>query len=524
MLDILDATAVRRWARLAADALGRTRREIDTLNVFPVPDGDTGTNLHLTVLAAAESVAELPEEAPLPEVWRALSRGALMGARGNSGVIVSQILRSLAEILGSGGRPDGPLLEEALAYATELARAAVAHPVEGTILTVLRAASEAAGGTTAAEVARSAARGARRALRETTGQLDVLAERGVVDAGAAGLCVLLDALVAVVTEEYPERYEVPARDETKSVVIAHPAEKDFGYEVIYLLETEDERVPELRAALDVLGDSLVVVGGDGLWNVHVHVDDAGAAIEAGLAAGRAYRIRVTHLGTAKAPRAPHTGRGVVAVTAADGLAALFEEAGASVVRRPSGGLPQLAVLVEAILLAGDEVAVLPNEPEVLALAEAAAARARDSGVKIAVIPTEASVQGLAALAVHDPLRHFHEDVIEMAGTARATRFGGLQVAAEEAMTTVGICQPGDVLGLLEGDVVMIGSSAGEVTRGLLNRMLSGGGELVTMITGVGVPPGLVAEVEEELHARRPDVELTVYDGGQVLYPVLLGVE
>jgi DAK2 domain fusion protein YloV len=527
VLDILDAPAVRRWALLAAEALGRTRREIDTLNVFPVPDGDTGTNLHLTLLAAAESVAGLPEEAPLAEVWLALSRGALMGARGNSGVIVSQILRSLAEILGSGGRPDGPLLEEALAYATELARAAVAHPVEGTILTVLRAASEAAGGTSAAEVARSAARGARRALRETTGQLDVLAERGVVDAGAAGLCVLLDALAAVVTEEYPERYEIPARDETKypkNAVIAYPQEKDFGYEVIYLLETEDERIPELRAALDVLGDSLVVVGGDGLWNVHVHVDDAGAAIEAGLEAGRAYRIRVTHLGTAPAPRAPHTGRGVVAVTAADGLAALFEEAGAAVVRRPSGGMPQLAVLVEAILLAGDEVAVLPNEPEVLALAEAAAARARDSGVKIAVIPTEASVQGLAALAVHDPLRHFDEDVIEMAGTARATRFGSLQVAAEKAMTSAGICQPGDVLGLLEGDVVVIGSAPGGVTRDLLHRMLSGGGELVTMITGVDVPPGLVAEVEEELHVRRPDVELTVYDGGQVLYPVLLGVE
>ncbi len=524
MLDILDASAVRRWVELSAEALGRTRREIDSLNVFPVPDGDTGTNLHLTVLAAAEGVAGLPPDAAEPEVWRALSRGALMGARGNSGVIVSQILRSLAEILGAGSRADGLLLEEALAYATELARAAVAHPVEGTMLTVLRAASEAAGGTTAAEVARSAARGARRALRETTDQLDVLAERGVVDAGGAGLCVLLDALAAVATEEFPERYEIPARDESRSAVIVRPEEKDYGYEVIYLLETEDERIPELRAALDGLGDSLVVVGGDGLWNVHVHVDDAGAAIEAGLEAGRAHRIRVAHLGTAPAPRPPHTGRGVVAVTAADGLAALFEEGGAAVVRRPSGGLPQLAVLVEAILLAGDEVAVLPNEPEVLGLAEAAATRARDSGVKIAVIPTRASVQGLAALAVHDPLRPFAEDVIAMAGTARATRFGGLQIAGEEAMTSVGICQPGDVLGLLEGDVVMIGREPGGIARELLGRMLSGGGELVTLITGTGVPPGLVAEVAEELRARRPDVELTVYDGGQVLYPVLLGVE
>ncbi|GAA3197065.1 DAK2 domain-containing protein [Actinocorallia longicatena] len=525
MLDELDAAAVRRWVRAAADALGDNRREIDVLNVFPVPDGDTGTNLHLTVLAAAERVEELPAGAVAREVWQALAQGALLGARGNSGVIVSQVLRALAEMMG-GERADGNVLEDALAYAAELARAAVAHPVEGTILTVLSAASEAATGDSLGAVARTAARGARLALRKTPEQMDLLSRSGVVDAGAAGLCVLLDALCAVVTEEFPEHYDVPSRAETGAVTrLPRPEQhKDHGYEVMFLLETDDGSIPELRRALDALGDSLVIVGGDGLWNVHVHVDDAGAAIEAGLVAGRAYRIRVTYLAVANTPQPPCTGRGVVAVTAADGLAALFEGAGATVVRRRSGGMPPLAVLVEAILLAGDEVAVLPNEPEVLALVEAAAARARDSGVRIAVIPTRASVQGLAALAVHDPLRRFHDDVIAMAGTARATRFGSLVIATEEAMTSAGICQPGDVLGLIEGDVVMIGSQMSEVTRQVLARMLSGGGELVTLVTGVGVPSGLVAEVEGELRAQRPDVELTVYDGGQVLYPILLGVE
>jgi DAK2 domain fusion protein YloV len=532
--EVLDAAAVRRWCRLASDALGRTRAEIDALNVFPVPDGDTGTNLHLTMLAAAEAVEELPEGAGAAEVWRALAQGALLGARGNSGVILSQVLRGLAEIIGpvDAAAPDemcGDVLWEALGYASVLARTAVERPVEGTILSVLEAASAAAepgpasGGPTLGEVARSAAVGARRALRHTTEQLDVLARSGVVDAGAAGLCVVLDTLAAVVTDEFPESYEVPAPDHPLSVR-DEPRDRGPGYEVMYLLEAPDEAISRLREALDGLGDSLVVVGGDGLWNVHVHVDDAGAAIEAGLVAGRAYRIRVTYLHAAGGPQAPCTGRGVVAVTAADGLAALFEGAGARVVRREPGRVPPMAVLVEAILAAGDEVAVLPNEPEVLALAEAAAERARDSGVRIAVLPTRASVQGLAALAVHDPLRRFDEDVIAMTRAAGATRFGHLQIAEGEGFTSVGICRAGDVLGLVEGDVAVIGTDLTGVAREVLDRMLWGGGELVTLIPGATAPEGLAGLLEEHLRVSRPDVEVVTYEGGQQRYPLLVGIE
>lgn len=535
MGEVLDGAAVRTWSGLAAEALGRTRREIDALNVFPVPDGDTGTNLHLTMLAAAEAVAGLPA-GPGPgagpgteEAWRALSRGALLGARGNSGVILSQVFRALAEIVG---RPetagDGAALAEALAYASVQARGAVEHPVEGTILSVLEAAAQAAlerPGRDLAEVVRSAATGARHALRRTTGQLEVLARSGVVDAGGAGLCVVLDALAAVITDEYPERYEVPARTAGKAPVRdGRTGPAGPGYEVMYLLDAPDEDVPALRAVLDGLGDSLVVVGGDGLWNVHVHVDDAGAAIEAGLEAGRPHRVRVTYLHAEDQGQAPCSGRAVVAVTAADGLAALFEDGGARVVRREPGGLPRLAVLAEAILAAGDEVAVLPNEPEVAALAEAAAERARESGARIAVVPTRASVQGLAALAVHDPLRRFADDVIAMTRAAGATRFGNLEVAAQEAFTSVGLCQPGDVLGLIEGDVVTIGSDVAEVARHLLDRMLSGGGELVTLIAGAHAPPALAETLEAHLGGGHPDVEVGVYEGGQERYPLLIGVE
>jgi dihydroxyacetone kinase-like predicted kinase len=396
-----------------------------------------------------------------------------------------------------------------------------------------------------ARVAGAAAAGARSALRRTTGQLDVLARNGVVDAGAAGLCVVLDALAAVATEEFPDSYRVPPRtspaasgDRTgadaaagRDAPVESPPAAERGdpagpgYEVMYLLDASEDAVPPLREALDGLGDSLVVVGGDGLWNVHVHVDDAGAAIEAGLAAGRPHRIRVTYLHAVAAERqAPCTGRGVVALTAADGLAGLFEGSGAVVVRREPGAVPPMAVLLEAILSAGDEVAVLPNQPEALAVAEAAAERARDSGVHIAVLPTRASVQGLAALAVHDPLRRFDDDVIAMTRAAGATRFGHLEIASHEGVTSAGICQPGDVLGLIEGDVCVIGADLTEVAHEVLGRMLSGGGELVTLITGAHAPPGVAGLVEGRLRAERPDVELVVYEGGQEHRPVLIGLE
>ncbi|WP_344279874.1 DAK2 domain-containing protein [Actinomadura napierensis] len=526
---VLDAVAVRRWCRLAADALGRTRGEIDALNVFPVPDRDTGTNLHLTVLAAADAADALPSGAGTAETWRAVSQAALLGARGNSGVILSQVLRGMAEVLGAAARPDGEALAEALRHASVVARTAVEHPVDGTILSVLDEAAPAgssASGAGFAGTARAAADGARRALRRTTGQLDVLARSGVVDAGAAGMCVVLDALAAVITDEYPEHYEVPARTAgTAPAPADDPGPEGPGYEVMYLLDAPDAAVHRLRETLDGLGDSLVVVGGDGLWNVHVHVDDAGAAIEAGMAAGRPHRLRVTYLHAVTGDGHPaHAGRAVIAVTAADGLAALFEEAGARVVRREPGAVPPLAVLAEAILAAGDEVVVLPNEPEVLALAEAAAERARDGGARIAVVPAKASVQGLAALAVHDPLRRFGDDVIAMTRAAGATRFGHLEVAAQEAVTSVGLCRPGDVLGLIEGDVATIGGDVAQVARHVLDRMLSGGGELVTLVAGRYAPPGLAEALEEHLRGAHPDVEVGVYDGAQHRYPLLIGVE
>ncbi|MEW9534057.1 DAK2 domain-containing protein [Microbispora sp. NPDC049125] len=519
MLEVLDPPAVRRWSRHCAQALGRARAEIDALNVFPVPDGDTGTNLHLTLLSAAEALDALPRDAGRDPTWQAFARGALLGARGNSGVIVSQAIRGLAEVLRQAeGR--GADLRDGLLKAAELARAAVVRPVEGTVLSVLTAVAGAVRDAPddLAEVARRAADEARRALRRTTGQLDVLARNGVVDAGAAGLAIILESLAEVVAEAYSDRHDVPAP--TSKITVE--TEDGPGYEVMYLLDAGQDEVDRLRAELDELGDSLVVVGGDGLWNVHVHVDDAGAAIEAGLRAGRPHRVRVTYLGART--HEPSKGRGVVAVAAGDGLAALFRQAGATVVRREPGSSPPLAALLQAIREAGAEVAVLPNDGGVNAVAVAAAEVAREEGVTVSVLPTRASVQGLAALAVHDPLRRFDDDIVAMADAAGHTRHGHVWIADREAMTSAGLCRPGDVLGVADGEVALIGDDLAATAVAVIGRLVSSGSELVTLVTGADPPPGLVHAVRDHLERARPDLEVVVYEGGQGGYPLLIGVE
>ncbi|GGS58936.1 dihydroxyacetone kinase [Planobispora rosea] len=523
MLEVLDPQAVRRWSRLAAENLGRAREEIDALNVFPVPDGDTGTNLHLTMLSAVEALEGLPGDADAAATWRALAQGALLGARGNSGVIVSQALRGLAEVFGAAeGR--GTDLRRGLVRAAELACAAVERPVEGTVLSVLGAVAAAVRDLSGdlAAVVRRAAEEARTALRRTTGQLDVLARNGVVDAGAAGLALILESLAAVVTDSYTERLDIPAPAHRLTL---EPARGEGpSYEVMYLLEADATAVGALRGELDALGDSLVVVGGEGLWNVHVHVDDAGAAIEAGIRYGRPYRIKVTHLaGTGRTHRAAR-GRGVVAVAAGEALGAVFERSGAVVVRRDPGTSPSAAAVLAAIRRAGSEVVVLPNDSGTREVAAAAAEIAREEGTVVSVLPTRASVQGLAALAVHDPLRRFDDDVVAMTEAAAHTRYGHVWVADRVVMTSAGLVRPGDVLGVIDGDAAIIGTDLTETALEVVGRMVSASSELVTLLEGSDAPAGLLRAVQDWLAGERPDIEAVRYEGGQGGYPLLIGVE
>lgn len=522
----LDAAALRNWMLASQDALGVHRAEIDALNVFPVPDGDTGTNMYLTVEAAAEAATEVTDPTSVPgPIAEALARGALLGARGNSGVILSQLLRGMADVIAATDQPTGQTLVDALARAADLAYAAVGRPVEGTVLTVARAAAQgaAAGGPDGvAAVAQAAAEEAHRALALTPTQLPALAEAGVVDAGGKGLVVVLDALAGVLSGE-----GVPQRS-AEVVIVAHepmPAGEYDGprYEVMYLLDAEDDGVPGLRAALDGLGDSLVVVGGGGLWNVHVHTDEIGASIEAGITVGRPHRIAVTDLIEQQRHRPREITRVVVAVAHGSGVAELLEASGAVAVRTPPRGRPSTRDFVRAVKsCAAREALLLPSDSDSNPVAKAAAEFLRDDDVRVAVVPSRSVTQTLAAVAVHDPAISFDDDVVNMARAATATRYGGVTIASKEAITSAGRCQVGDVLGLVDGDIVEIGDSVDAVALAIIDRMRGTTSELVTLVTGADVPPDLVEAVERHLASEVLDLE--VVTGDQPYWPVIVGVE
>ena len=534
VLAVLDADAVRRWVSASREALAAARDEIDDLNVYPVPDGDTGTNLLLTMEAVEAAVRAADDD--LAATVKAISTGALMGARGNSGVILSQLLRGLGEVLADDGSPAG--LRKALARAAELGYAAVAKPVEGTLLTVARECAEAVRDCEGdlAAVVQEACAAAARSLARTPDLLPQLKAAGVVDAGGRGFCVLLGALERVVTGEQSSAAPVPAllvpRDRTGLTAARESGSDEFAYEVQFLLrDASDESVEQLQEVLGRLGDSLVVVGQDGLFNVHVHVNDVGAAVEAGVDAGRPFRITVTRFADQVAAdplpvmNERPVGRGVVAVVPGSGLASLFEQSGAVVVDGGPTANPSTAELLAALReAAASEVVLLPNDGNTTGVASAAAAAARDEGMSVAVIPTRSVLQGLAALAVADETRSFGDDVASMAEAAGSTRWAEVTVAVREAATMAGICRPGDVLGLLEGDVVLIGDDVERVGSQLVDRMLTGGGELVTVITGADADAGLGERLAEQVERTHRPVEVVVYEGGQPHYPLLLGVE
>ena len=617
MLDSLDAAAVRRWCGRGLAALRAHQHEIDELNVYPVPDGDTGTNLVLTLTSAQQALDDAPEQPAGTEVetagstslgraMRLMARGALLGARGNSGVIVSQILRGMADAFATTVAVRGGELTRALRTASEAAYAAVAKPVEGTVLSVVAAAAEGARRAASDDlvaVARAAARAAAEALARTPQQLPILARAGVVDAGGRGLVLLLEALVEALSTAGPSASSAavpdsaaragpecsrPTNPHQHSRVEDQPpppdphrvaddaAGEDFGYEVQYLLDATPEAVEPLRDRLGQIGDCLVIVGtGDGdppTWNVHVHVpvDEAGPAIEAGIIAGRPHRISVTRLEsthpepthdkqpglkparpeparpeptheerprpeparpepkpihpeqTPQEPPPPDPeARATVVVAAGDGLTAIFAAEGAIVVGRN----PSTAEMLAAITGTGaGRVVLLPNDANTHAVARSAAQEAAAAGVRVSVVPTRSPVQALAALAVRDPGRPFDDDVIAMAEAAGACRYGEVCTASREALTVAGRCHPGDLLGLVDGEVHVIGADLEQLCRRLLDRLLGGGGELVTLVLGADAPPELEERLRGHVTATWPFVELHSYAGGQPRYHLLVGVE
>jgi DAK2 domain fusion protein YloV len=520
VLDALDADAVRLWSRTAVELLAVHRAEIDALNVYPVPDSDTGSNL-VTTMRAGDAALTAARSASAAAALDALANGAARGALGNSGFILSQILRGFADATSDAF--DATAVPVGLDRGAVLARTAVVSPVEGTILTVARAAADAARGASLGEIVVNALTAADVALQRTPTQLADLAAAGVVDAGGRGLVVLLDALARTVTGETVPI--APVRMPVCSPATGHEIDAGgFGFEVQYLLDAPEVAVDILRGRLAQLGDSVAVVGvGEDVWNVHVHVDDVGAAIEAGVDTGRPHQISVVRF--ADQIEATHAAGAVLAVAPGEGLAHLFEAEGVYVVDAPLGAEPTVDEVLSAIRASGArEVVLLPNAARSRGIAEAAADQARGHGVRVSVVPTRSPVQGLAAIAVHDPARRFDDDVVAMAEAAAATRHAELTIAAGEALTAVGICQPGDILGLIDGEVVEIGRGLLAVAFNLVDRLLGVGAELMTIIVGADAPARAGELIETHVRRRAPLTDVTVYQGGQSEHPVIIGVE
>ena len=553
VLDHLGAAELRATVQAYRDALAAHREPINRLNVYPVPDGDTGTNMSLTLVSVCDDLAAAGDG--LSEVCAAISKGSLMGARGNSGVILSQVLRGLVSVIGEAGGADGATVARALRAATDAAYQAVMRPVEGTILTVVRGATEAAEGcvaddpgaplVTVLEVARTAGQVA---LDGTPELLPVLAEAGVVDAGGAGFLLMLDAMLHVA-----DGREIPAPMVGEGVVRsdahlvepaiqeAHDSVSDLRYEVMYFLEAADEAIPAFKDVWAGIGDSIVVVGGDGIWNCHIHTDDIGAAIEAAVDCGRPRQIRVTDLleqveeerwvreadADSVLELPPHATEpvttAVVAVAAGDGIKRIFYSLGVQgIVAGGQSMNPSTADLLAAVeAVPADQVVILPNNKNIIPVAEQVDAH---TGRTVRVVATRGIAEGFAALMGYDPEAPVDENAKEMASLSANVLAGEVTQAVRDSTSDAGPIHEGDFLGIARDGIKAVeGSVAGAAIR-LLDLMVGDDHEIVTVIEGEGATPADTRAITEWLSEHRPDVSPEVHHGGQPLYPYLFGVE
>ena len=555
----LDAAVLRRVIVGYHDALSEHRVVIDNLNVYPVPDGDTGTNMTLTLRSVTEGLDGVDDH--LEPLCQAVAHGALMGARGNSGVILAQILRGFSSVLrdaaSAGQEPDAPVVARALTAASEGAYTAVARPVEGTILTVIREASDSARAVAEAggglvEVLDAAREQGYDALDRTPEMLAVLAEAGVVDAGGAGLLLLLDACLAELDGRPmpvpPEVQAGPApvastgaATETDERSIA-----DLRYEVMFLLDAPDSSVDGFKQAWTEVGDSIVVVGGDGIWNCHIHTDDIGAAIEAGIAVGRPHRIQITDLLDqaaehtesipVPAPAGAESGSplapteitevdrcSVVAVGAGQGVEAILTSMGVS--RVVAGGQsmnPSTAELLAAVdSLPSGHVVVLPNNKNIIPVAEQVDGETERT---VGVVPTRSVVEGISSLMAFSETATATGNVAGMAEAAATVTAAEVTQAVRDATSSAGPISTGDWLGIGPDGIMAVESDAAAAATALLSAIIDDDHELLTVLTGADADEAATAAIVAHVGENHPDVEVEVTEGGQPLYPYYFGLE
>ena len=557
-LDLMDADDLRRTVITFRDAVKAHAPGINRLNVYPVPDGDTGTNMARTLDAV---VAEMETAASdMEPTCKAISHGSLMGARGNSGVILSQILRGIAATFGEHGqgKVDAARMAEALKRASSAAYEAVLKPIEGTILTVVRESSDAAanavaGGATLSTVLRAARDAGRDSLARTPDLLPVLKDAGVVDAGGAGFLLLLDSAIHVVDGEpmpEPDESAGPSAEQLEAVALRHQSDgsvdvSELRYEVMFLLDLDDARSSDFKTAWGAIGDSIVVVGGEGLYNCHIHTNDIGAAIEAPiLLGGTPKQIRVTDLFEEVAEE--HAAReaelgvpihqrtqtsslppvtcAVVAVASGDGLAELFGQLGVHGV--VSGGQtlnPSTAELLAAVeRMNARQVVLLPNNKNIIPVADQIDALTTK---EVRVVPTTSMPEALAALVSYDPEASAESNAREMAAAAASVATGEVTRAVRDTTCEAGAVSAGDWIGLVRGDgIVSISGTVVGAATALLEHLAASGCELLTVVTGSDAADADTSAILGWVEANLPDAAVETHRGGQPLYPFLFGVE
>jgi hypothetical protein len=536
-----DLDAVQRVVAAALASLEASRRRIDDLNVYPVPDGDTGTNMTMTVRAVADAVEE-SSASDRQSLARDVARGALMGARGNSGVIFSQIVRGAADVLAeTTNGVDQRVAALALRGATDAAYRAVRRPVEGTMLSVIRELAEEAesrvngnGEAPLGDLLIELVRRGEEAVARTPEQLAVLREAGVVDAGGAGLLELVRGVASAVSgEPVPE---APPAEEHLGVEAIHQELSRYRYCTVFLVEGERLDRERLEDELEKLGDSLLVVGDESALKVHVHTDDPGAALSLGTSMGTIDRIEIanmheqTHkreerlLAAVPEPDAEQALAGVVAVVAGDGNRLLFENLAVNgPIRIVEGGQtmnPSTADLLEAVRsLDAAGAILLPNNSNVLLAAEQAALHA-DRPVE--VVPSDSIPAGLAAMLAFDGARSAADNAADMRDAVGAVATGEVTIASRDVQWNGVAIRRGDWLGLADGEPVAGGKSFDEVAAAVVERLLAEPREVLTLLKGADEPE--LGGLLERIADAHPSLEVDVQEGGQPHYPLLLSAE
>jgi DAK2 domain fusion protein YloV len=548
----IDGAGLLRALHAGLGWLERNVASVNALNVFPVPDGDTGTNMFLTMKAAYTAAAEGGEggDRAVSDVAARAAYGALMGARGNSGVILSQVFRGIAKALEGRATLDGALLAAAFAESSAMAYKAVMKPVEGTLLTVSRGAAEAAGraageGADVLGVLDAGLNGARATLERTPEMLPLLKEAGVVDAGGQGYVVILEGMRLHMTGRNVEMEAMPetAAAGTMAFDVAAMQEQhgadDYGYCTNFLLAAAPGTTldyPTIRATLAEMGHSAVIVGDEQFVKAHIHTVDPGALLSYAVRFGSLSQIKIDNMdaqvgaldGPVARPRAaktqePVSGVSVVAVAAGEGLSEVLRGLGAAeIVRGGQTMNPSTQELYDAIAAAPtDEVIVLPNNGNVILTAQQAASMAKK---RVRVVPTKSIPQGIAALSAFTFSEDLGTNAADMEEAAKGTRTGEVTRAVRDATIGGVAVKSGEIIGLLDDVLTISGTESAAVTLDLLAAMHAEKAELITLYAGAEVSSDEAAAIGARVQEHYPEAAVEIVDGGQPHYDYILSVE